>query len=133
MTVLANHARISKENQRLREGLRRVAGLCQETIRVVEDLLRADNRGPHEVFSRSTEELGLSVRCFNALCNAGIWTIGGLVSQTEAYLFGQPKDTSGARYLGRKSFDEVKGALDKLGLRFGMTEEDIRNWAPPEA
>jgi DNA-directed RNA polymerase subunit alpha len=63
----------------------------------------------------------LSVRATNCLKNDNIVYIGDLVQKTEAEMLKTPN-------FGRKSLNEIKEKLSKIGLRFGM---QIPNW-PPE-
>src|SRR5579859_7846936 len=67
----------------------------------------------NEVLSRSVEELELSVRSYNCLKNANIQTIGDLVQKTEAEMLR-------TKNFGRKSLNEIKEILGRLGLSFGM-------------
>ena len=64
-------------------------------------------------FSRSIEDILLSVRTYNCLTNAGVRTLGDLVQKTEAEL-------QTLRNFGRKSLHEIQHLLDRLHLRLGM-------------
>ena len=75
----------------------------------------------NEVLNRSVEELELSVRSYNCLKNANIQSIGELVQKTEAEMLR-------TKNFGRKSLNEIKEKLAKIGLRFGM---EVPGW-PPE-
>lgn len=63
----------------------------------------------------------LSVRATNCLKNDNIVYVGDLVQKTENEMLKTPN-------FGRKSLNEIKEKLAKIGLRFGM---DVPNW-PPE-
>ena len=63
--------------------------------------------------NRSVEELELSVRSYNCLKNAGIQTIGELVQKTESEMLR-------TKNFGRKSLNEIKEILNKMGLSLGM-------------
>lgn len=63
----------------------------------------------------------LSVRATNCLKNDNIVYVGDLVQKTEAEMLKTPN-------FGRKSLNEIKEKLAKIGLRFGM---EVPNW-PPE-
>jgi DNA-directed RNA polymerase subunit alpha len=63
--------------------------------------------------SRSVDELELSVRSYNCLKNAGIKTIGDLVTKTEAEMLK-------TKNFGRKSLNEIKDILAEMGLQLGM-------------
>lgn len=70
---------------------------------------------------RKVEELELSVRSANCLKNDNIIYIGDLVQKTEAEMLRTPN-------FGRKSLNEIKEVLTKLGIHLGM---ETPGW-PPE-
>jgi DNA-directed RNA polymerase subunit alpha len=70
---------------------------------------------------KRVNELDLSVRSANCLEADGVVYIGDLIKRTEQEMLSTPN-------FGRKSLNEIKAVLSKMGLSFGM--EDI-NW-PPE-
>ena len=59
---------------------------------------------------RLIEELELSMRSFNCLKREGIETVGDLISRTEGDLLNIPN-------FGKKSIDEVRDRLARLGLK----------------
>ena len=63
----------------------------------------------------------LSVRATNCLKNDNIVYVGDLVQKTEAEMLKTPN-------FGRKSLNEIKEKLAKIGLKFGM---EVQGW-PPE-
>ncbi len=65
---------------------------------------------------KSVEELELSVRANNCLRNANITTIGELVQRTEAELMK-------TKNFGKKSLQEIKDELTRIGLSLGMRLE----------
>ncbi|HEU4950812.1 MAG TPA: DNA-directed RNA polymerase subunit alpha [Holophagaceae bacterium] len=65
---------------------------------------------------KSVEELELSVRANNCLRNANITTIGELVQRTEAELMK-------TKNFGKKSLQEIKDELARIGLTLGMRLE----------
>jgi DNA-directed RNA polymerase subunit alpha len=65
---------------------------------------------------KSVEELELSVRANNCLLNANITTIGELVQRTEAELMK-------TKNFGKKSLQEIKDELARIGLSLGMRLE----------
>jgi len=65
---------------------------------------------------KSVEELELSVRANNCLRNANITTIGELVQKTEAELMK-------TKNFGKKSLQEIKDELARIGLSLGMRLE----------
>ena len=70
---------------------------------------------------KRVEELELSVRSANCLKNDNIVYIGDLVMKTEAEMLRTPN-------FGRKSLNEIKEVLAKMGIHLGM---DVPGW-PPE-
>ena len=75
----------------------------------------------HENFSRSVEELELSVRSANCLRHANIHYIGDLVSRSEGEMLK-------TKNFGRKSLNEIKEVLEKQDLYLGMK---VMGWEPP--
>jgi len=85
-----------------------------------EDLLDLDggsmgfpNENVNALLGKSVEELELSVRANNCLRNAGITSIGELIQKTEAELMK-------TKNFGKKSLQEIKDELTRLGLSLGM-------------
>jgi DNA-directed RNA polymerase subunit alpha len=66
-----------------------------------------------EHLDRSVEELELSVRSYNCLKNANIQTIRELVQKSE-------NEMLKTKNFGRKSLNEIKDILVKMGLGLGM-------------
>jgi DNA-directed RNA polymerase subunit alpha len=66
-----------------------------------------------EHLDRSVEELELSVRSYNCLKNANIQTIRELVVRTEPEMLK-------TKNFGRKSLNEIKEILQRMGLSLGM-------------
>jgi DNA-directed RNA polymerase subunit alpha len=74
---------------------------------------------------RSVEELELSVRSYNCLKNANIQTIRELVQRSEPEMLK-------TKNFGRKSLNEIKEILTKMGLALGMKfDEHGRILWPP--
>lgn len=75
----------------------------------------------HQLLGRKIDELFLSVRASNVLINAGVEKIGELARLTENQLLRLPN-------CGRKSVEEIKDALQTMGLHLGMTvtEGDLK-------
>lgn len=67
---------------------------------------------------KTIDELDLSVRSNNCLKNANIRYIGELVKRTEAEMLK-------TKNFGRKSLNEIKILLIKMGLHFGMDLENF--------
>jgi len=66
-----------------------------------------------EYLDRSVEELELSVRSYNCLKNANIQNLRELVQKTESEMLK-------TKNFGRKSLNEIKDILVKMGLSLGM-------------
>ena len=75
----------------------------------------------NENLFRPAEDLELSVRSANCLKNARIRYIGDLITKTESEMLR-------TKNFGRKSLNEIKDILKKMGLGLGM---DVPGW-PPE-
>ncbi len=74
-----------------------------------------------EFLDRSVEELELSVRSYNCLKNANIQNLRELVQKTESEMLK-------TKNFGRKSLNEIKDILHKMGLSLGMKfDEHGRN------
>lgn len=74
-----------------------------------------------ELLQKTVEELEISARSINALKSIGVRYLGDLVTKTENELLQ-------AKNFGKKSLEEIKSALEKLGLSLGMTVD----FEPPE-
>ncbi len=81
-----------------------------EALEMPQDLVH-DPRLEH--LDRSVEELELSVRSYNCLKNANIQTIRELVQKSE-------NEMLKTKNFGRKSLNEIKDILVKMGLSLGM-------------
>jgi DNA-directed RNA polymerase subunit alpha len=81
-----------------------------DTIEAPQDIVH-DPRLEH--LDRSVEELELSVRSYNCLKNANIQTIRELVQKSE-------NEMLKTKNFGRKSLNEIKDILVKMGLALGM-------------
>ena len=82
----------------------------------MESASQSEDRKPeirNEYLNRSVEELELSVRSYNCLKNANIQSIGELVQKTE-------NEMLKTKNFGRKSLNEIKDILVKMGLALGM-------------
>ncbi|KRM19756.1 DNA-directed RNA polymerase, alpha subunit [Ligilactobacillus hayakitensis DSM 18933 = JCM 14209] len=74
-----------------------------------EIMVEKEETHKEKMLEMTIEELDLSVRSYNCLKRAGINTVQELTNKSEA-------DMMKVRNLGRKSLDEVKAKLTKLGL-----------------
>ncbi len=68
---------------------------------------------PNDNLFKNVDELELSVRSFNCLKNANIKTIAELVQKTE-------NEMLKTKNFGRKSLNEIKEILGRMGLHLGM-------------
>ncbi|MBN1636036.1 MAG: DNA-directed RNA polymerase subunit alpha [Deltaproteobacteria bacterium] len=82
---------------------------------------KEDNELNENLF-RTVDELELSVRSANCLKNANMTYIYELVQKSEAELLK-------TKNFGRKSLEEIKEKLEKMGLQIGMKIDDL---PPPE-
>src|SRR5437879_3970444 len=85
----------------------------EEPTDVVEAPIEMTNDPRLEHLDRSVEELELSVRSYNCLKNANIQTIRELVQKSE-------NEMLKTKNFGRKSLNEIKDILTKMGLSLGM-------------
>src|SRR5579864_8684726 len=85
----------------------------EEPTDVVEPPAEYVNDPRLEHLDRSVEELELSVRSYNCLKNANIQTIRELVQKSE-------NEMLKTKNFGRKSLNEIKDILTKMGLSLGM-------------
>jgi DNA-directed RNA polymerase subunit alpha len=85
----------------------------EEPSEVIEAPVEMANDPRLEHLDRSVEELELSVRSYNCLKNANIQTIRELVQKSE-------NEMLKTKNFGRKSLNEIKDILVKMGLALGM-------------
>jgi DNA-directed RNA polymerase subunit alpha len=97
----------------------------EEQPELPEDVVDAYPDPRLEHLDRSVEELELSVRSYNCLKNANIQTIRELVQRSEPEMLK-------TKNFGRKSLNEIKEILTKMGLSLGMKfDEHGRILWPP--
>ncbi len=84
-----------------------------EGVEVVETKKESGKSDINENLFKSVEELELSVRSANCLQNANIRYIYELVQKTEAEMLR-------TKNFGRKSLNEIKDILNRMGLSLGM-------------
>lgn len=92
-----------------------------ETVEPVEQVVETDSPTLNENLFRPVEDLELSVRSANCLKNANIRYIGELVTRSEGEMLK-------TKNFGRKSLNEIKEILIRMGLNLGMK---IEGWPPP--
>ena len=85
----------------------------EEIVEASEEMAEGSADRSGDTLNRSVEELELSVRSYNCLKNAGIQTIGELVTKSEAEMLR-------TKNFGRKSLNEIKEILQTMGLGLGM-------------
>lgn len=74
------------------------------------DNVNEDAFEPNDAFKTRVDDLDLSVRIFNALSQAGIRTVGGLVKK-------KPEDLLGLEGIGEKAIVDIEAALERFGLK----------------
>lgn len=84
------------------------------TTRVIEDTFEKMS------LASAVEEMEISVRTYNCLVNSNIRTIGELVQTTE-------EDLLKTKNFGRKSMNEIKGNLARMGFSLGMKIDEDGN------
>lgn len=115
MTALAekqaDYDRLAFEYDRLAKAFELVAGKKAESS-TVEEIARAA-----DVFNIPVDDLGLSVRAYNALRRVGKDTLGDIAEMTESQLYK-------VRNLGAKSRKEVRDVLASYGLALKYARSD---------
>src|SRR5260370_15040751 len=86
---------------------------CEKQPGLSEALIETYNDPRVEHLDRSVEELEVSVRSYNCLKNENIQTIRELVQKSE-------NEMLKTKNFGRKSLNEIKDILTKMGLSLGM-------------
>jgi DNA-directed RNA polymerase subunit alpha len=85
----------------------------EEQPELPEEIIEPTHDPRMEHLDRSVEELELSVRSYNCLKNANIQTIRELVQRSEPEMLK-------TKNFGRKSLNEIKDILHRMGLALGM-------------
>ncbi len=116
--VLSENERLKNENESLRESLRQISKSIPSDLRHQNE---SGTQKDSSIFERKTDELELTLRTYNCIKNDSIDTVCLLVQQTEDGLLRSNK-------YGRKTVDEIKEILEGMGLRLGMTTQDISAW-----
>lgn len=110
--ALREAARILISSLQIFTGVHEEGGLPDfEAEEVVEE--EAESKGTEEDIL--IEELEIGVRSYNCLKREGIQTVGDLINRSEAELMNIPN-------FGKKSIEEVKENLEKLGLALKGSE-----------
>jgi DNA-directed RNA polymerase subunit alpha len=113
-TISAKEA-VSYAAKLLCEHLMLFVGLSDE-INQPELMAEKEDKSKDKILEMTIEDLDLSVRSFNCLKRAGINTVDDLITKS-------PEDMMKVRNLGKKSFDEVRGKLQSLGLDLAPSED----------
>ena len=100
----------------LREHFLIFARQDEDAVEVEPGVATLSTENVNSMLGKSVEELELSVRANNCLRNANITTIGELVQRTEAELMK-------TKNFGKKSLQEIKDELARIGLSLGMRIE----------
>jgi DNA-directed RNA polymerase subunit alpha len=100
----------------LREHFLIFARQDEDVVETEQGVAVLTTEGVNGMLGKSVEELELSVRANNCLRNANITTIGELVQRTEAELMK-------TKNFGKKSLQEIKDELARIGLSLGMRLE----------
>lgn len=87
-----------------------------EEARETETMIVKNDDSKGKILEMVIEELDLSVRSFNCLKRAGIFTVEELINKSE-------EDMMRVRNLGRKSLEEVIAKLDSLNLSLRKEDE----------
>ena len=87
-----------------------------EVAKNTQVMIEKEETKKERVLEMPIEELELSVRSYNCLKRAGIFTVEDLTNKTESHLMK-------VRNLGRKSLEEVISKVKSLGLSF--KDEDV--------
>jgi len=95
-----------------------------EEVEVEEPVLDEKTEKLKELLSKPVSELDLSVRAANCLEAANIITIGDLITRSESEMLK-------FRNFGKKSLQEIKEALSRMGLTLGMRIDKNGNLIPP--
>jgi DNA-directed RNA polymerase subunit alpha len=90
-----------------------------EPVYVAHKSVDPDLERYEKLLTKNVKELELTVRSANCLEQAGIETIGELVSKTEL-------DMLKFRNFGKKSLDEIKETLEKYNMSLGMDIEALK-------
>lgn len=93
-------------------GPHEAGGTAEETAEALLEMPAESKGGDDDVL---IEELEIGVRSYNCLKREGIQTVGDLVKRSEAELMNIPN-------FGKKSIDEVKENLNKLGMALRGSE-----------
>ncbi|MEA4861979.1 MAG: DNA-directed RNA polymerase subunit alpha [Victivallaceae bacterium] len=110
-----------------RESLEQAARILREHLQVfiggqaaekdVKDMMSEDELKLFKLLVQDVDVLDLSVRAMNCLNNANIRLVGELCTKTESRMLKY-------RNFGKKSLDEIKEKIQKLGLELGMQLTD---------
>lgn len=107
----------------LRDFLKVFTNIGDEEFSMTQSVVKKKQESDYNLnLLKKTEDVELSVRSANCLTNAGIKYIGDLVQKTEGEMLKMPN-------FGRKSLDELREILTKMGLCFGA---DIGVWPPKD-
>lgn len=92
---------------------------------VEEELASKKTKPTNKFFLQSIDVLELKARPSNIMNSMGIKTIGDLVKKSETDMLKEPG-------FGTSTLTETEIILNKLGLEFGMNDDEIENYNPLE-
>lgn len=122
--ILNEHISLFSMNEEVKEeAVSDIVVEEEEDEELSEEEIGEEEDSPYGVLSeyndnllKSVDELELSVRSNNCLKNANIYTIADLVQRTESEMLR-------TKNFGRKSLNEIKEIVAKMGLHFNMRIE----------
>ncbi len=112
------------------EAINEAARILEKQLAVFIDFSNIDlgeaeeesNDALEELLAQPIEHLDLSVRSMNCLKSDDVFRVGDLVQRSEQEMLRTPN-------FGRKSLNEIKEVLEKMGLHLGMK---LENWPPQD-
>ena len=98
---------------------------AENVLKIKEELASNQIKPANEFFLQSIDVLELKARPRNIMDSMGIKTIGDLVKKSEL-------DMLKEHGFGKSTLTETEIILNKLGLEFGMSDDEIDNYNPLE-
>jgi len=109
--TIGPEAALSTSAKVIIDHLRHLAGVSEESLTIVTEVVEEDDRLTSEIIETPIESLDLSVRVFNSLKRTGITTIGEVIT-----LMGKGEEAVlSIRNFGDKSFDELRLRMVEKG------------------
>jgi DNA-directed RNA polymerase subunit alpha len=98
--------------------LRHLAGISEETLKLIDERTEEGSRLTSEMIETPIENLDLSVRVFNSLKRTGITTVGEVIELLEK----GDEAVMSIRNFGEKSLDELRQKMREKGY---LQDEDV--------